>query len=89
MLSKLWTGSGGWPLHVVCLPDGRPFWGGTYFKRTDWMDTLQKLSLLYQHQPEKVLTYAKKLEQGLHTVNLVEKQPITELQLSTLTKCSN
>lgn len=83
---QIMTGSGGWPLHVVCLPDGRPFWGGTYFKRTDWMDTLQKLSLLYQHQPEKVLTYAKKLEQGLHTVNLVEKQPITELQLSTLTK---
>lgn len=23
--------SGGWPLNVFCLPDGRPFYGGTYF----------------------------------------------------------
>ncbi|MCW2972684.1 MAG: thioredoxin protein [Thermoleophilia bacterium] len=28
------TGSGGWPLTAVLLPDGRPFWGGTYFPRT-------------------------------------------------------
>jgi hypothetical protein len=25
------TGHGGWPLTVFCLPDGRPFFGGTYF----------------------------------------------------------
>lgn len=25
------TGSGGWPLSVFLLPDGKPFYGGTYF----------------------------------------------------------
>ena len=25
------TGQGGWPLTVFCLPDGRPFYGGTYY----------------------------------------------------------
>ncbi|HET9545183.1 MAG TPA: thioredoxin domain-containing protein, partial [Gaiellaceae bacterium] len=25
------TGHGGWPLTVFLTPDGRPFWGGTYF----------------------------------------------------------
>jgi hypothetical protein len=25
------NGHGGWPLTVFCTPDGRPFWGGTYF----------------------------------------------------------
>jgi len=25
------TGHGGWPLTVFCTPDGRPFYGGTYF----------------------------------------------------------
>jgi uncharacterized protein YyaL (SSP411 family) len=25
------TGRGGWPLTVFCTPDGRPFYGGTYF----------------------------------------------------------
>ena len=30
---QLMTGSGGWPLNAVALPDGRPVWGGTYFKK--------------------------------------------------------
>jgi uncharacterized protein YyaL (SSP411 family) len=29
------TGSGGWPMSVFCTPDGRPFYGGTYFPPTD------------------------------------------------------
>ena len=28
------TGSGGWPMSVFLTPDGRPFYGGTYFPRT-------------------------------------------------------
>jgi uncharacterized protein YyaL (SSP411 family) len=29
------TGHGGWPMTVFCTPDGRPFFGGTYFPPTD------------------------------------------------------
>ena len=32
---QLITGSGGWPLNVVTLPDGRPIWGGTYFLKNN------------------------------------------------------
>ncbi len=28
------TGTGGWPMSVFLTPDGRPFYGGTYFPRT-------------------------------------------------------
>ena len=28
------TGSGGWPMSVFLTPDGRPFYGGTYFPET-------------------------------------------------------
>jgi uncharacterized protein YyaL (SSP411 family) len=28
------SGSGGWPMSVFCTPDGRPFFGGTYFPPT-------------------------------------------------------
>ena len=28
------TGSGGWPMSVFLTPDGKPFWGGTYFPPT-------------------------------------------------------
>ena len=27
------TGQGGWPMTVVCTPDGRPFFAGTYFPK--------------------------------------------------------
>jgi uncharacterized protein YyaL (SSP411 family) len=29
------TGQGGWPMTVFLTPDGRPFFGGTYFPKTD------------------------------------------------------
>ena len=29
------TGSGGWPMSMFCTPDGRPFYGGTYYPPTD------------------------------------------------------
>jgi len=29
------TGSGGWPMSVFLMPDGRPFFGGTYFPPED------------------------------------------------------
>ena len=35
---QLMTGSAGWPLNVIALPDGRPIWGGTYFEKNDWMN---------------------------------------------------
>ena len=41
------TGSGGWPLNCFLLPDGRPFYGGTYFptqprcRLPSWMEVLQ------------------------------------------------
>ena len=28
------TGQGGWPMTVFLMPDGRPFYGGTYFPKT-------------------------------------------------------
>jgi uncharacterized protein YyaL (SSP411 family) len=32
---QLISGHGGWPMSVFLLPDGRPFWGGTYFPPRD------------------------------------------------------
>ena len=34
------TGSGGWPMTVFLLPDGRPFLGGTYFPRDRFVTLL-------------------------------------------------
>ena len=41
------TGMGGWPMNVVALPDGRPVWGGTYFRKEQWIDALKQIAHLY------------------------------------------
>ncbi len=72
---QLMTGSGGWPLNVVALPDGRPVWGGTYFPKGNWIDALQQISSLYEKQPQKLIEYAEKLEQGIKAADFVETNP--------------
>ncbi len=69
---QLMTGSGGWPLNVITLPDGRPVWGGTYFPKGNWVDALKQISDLYHKQPEKLVEYAEKLEQGIKDIDVIE-----------------
>jgi hypothetical protein len=35
--------NGGWPLNVFLMPDQKPFYGGTYFKRPNWIQILQSI----------------------------------------------
>ncbi|WP_417619903.1 thioredoxin domain-containing protein [Oceanihabitans sediminis] len=69
---QLMTGQGGWPLNVVALPDGRPVWGGTYFKKEQWMQALEQIAELHAKKPEKLTEYADKLESGIKAVDLVK-----------------
>lgn len=68
---QLMTGSGGWPLNCIALPDGRPIWGGTYFPKANWINALQQLQKLYIEKPNDVLDYAEKLTQGIKNSDLV------------------
>lgn len=61
------NGQGGWPLNCFLTPDGRPFYGGTYFpptpayRRASWMQVLKNLSTAYQTRKEDVETQANQL----------------------------
>jgi uncharacterized protein YyaL (SSP411 family) len=68
---QLMTGSAGWPLNVITLPDGRPVWGGTYFKKTDWMEALERMQEIYKSDPQKLIDYADKLEEGIKSMDLI------------------
>jgi uncharacterized protein YyaL (SSP411 family) len=69
---QIMTKRGGWPLNCVCLPDGRPIWGGTYFRKNEWIDTLEQLQTLFEQQPEKMFEYAEKLHQGIEAIHLTD-----------------
>ncbi|MEZ4777788.1 MAG: thioredoxin domain-containing protein [Flavobacteriaceae bacterium] len=68
---QLMTGNAGWPLNVIALPDGRPVYGGTYFKKEDWIAALQQLQQLYEESPQKLIDYANMLEEGIKSIDLV------------------
>jgi uncharacterized protein YyaL (SSP411 family) len=68
---QLLTGSGGWPLNCVALPDGRPIWGGTYFPKDKWTNALTQLAELYKKEPEKAEEYASKLTEGVQQSGLI------------------
>lgn len=70
---QVMTGHGGWPMNVVTLPDGRPIWGGTYFRKNDWINSLERLQEIYKEQPQTILDYADKLYDGLQSISIVPK----------------
>lgn len=69
---QLMTGQGGWPLNVICLPDGRPVWGATYVPKDRWMEVLRQLDSLYRETPQKFEEYATALQNGMAKSRLVD-----------------
>ncbi|MCR9227345.1 MAG: thioredoxin domain-containing protein [Flavobacteriaceae bacterium] len=73
------SGQGGWPLNIVALPDGRPFWGATYVPKNNWIKSLEQLAELYKKDKQRVTEYATDLANGLQAINLVENNKDSEL----------
>jgi uncharacterized protein YyaL (SSP411 family) len=69
------SGSGGWPLNVFLTPDGKPFYGGTYFpprqafNRASWTEVLLAIAQTYKEGREKILKDAETLTQHLQQSN--------------------
>lgn len=61
------TGSGGWPLNVFLTPEGKPFYGGTYFpprpvyNRPSWKDVLGGVSASFKERRAEVEQQADNL----------------------------
>jgi uncharacterized protein YyaL (SSP411 family) len=70
------TGSGGWPLNIFLLPNGQPFYGGTYFpphalqNRASWMDVLKGVQAAFESNRDKLVEQATHLTQHLLQSNI-------------------
>jgi uncharacterized protein len=62
---QLISGQGGWPLNCFTLPDGRPFWGGTYFPRDQWKNILIRIAELFRNQYQDLENQAQELTEGI------------------------
>ncbi|TBR18635.1 MAG: thioredoxin domain-containing protein [Chitinophagaceae bacterium] len=71
------TGSGGWPLNVFLTPQGKPFYGGTYFpplqafNRSSWKDVLLSIHKLFTEKRSEVETQSETLIAHLTKSNAV------------------
>ena len=65
------TGSGGWPLSVFLTPEGKPFYGGTYFPpeaafgRPSFRRILQSIAKAWKSKREELIQSAGKLTEYL------------------------
>ncbi len=65
------TGSGGWPMSVFLTPDGRPFYGGTYFPpdqrggMPSFRTVLTALTEAWDHRRDEVDHQADELSQAV------------------------
>ena len=62
-------GSGGWPLNCFALPDGRPFWGGTYFRPEQWTQLLTNIEGLFHNRYADLELQAIELAEGVARQN--------------------
>jgi uncharacterized protein len=69
------TGSGGWPLNVFLTPDGKPFYGGTYFpptkayNRASWTDVLTSINDAWHNRRNEMEKQAETLMEHLKKSN--------------------
>ncbi len=70
---QLISGQGGWPLNVFALPDGKPFYAGTYFRRGDWIKVLHYFIDLYGKEPGKIIEQAESITNGIRSM---EQSPL-------------
>ena len=67
------TGSGGWPMTVFCLPDGRPFFAGTYFPKVTrgnmigFPELCQRVDELWRTRREDLEEQAAKITEAIAT----------------------
>lgn len=77
------TGSGGWPLNCFLTPEGKPFYGGTYFpprrafNRPSWLELLESIQQAFETRRHEIDAQAENL-----TAHLVQSNQIGQADRS-------
>ena len=67
------SGQGGWPMTVFLTPDGRPFFGGTYYPKTSklgrpgFVDLMRAVDQAWRERRDQVLGQADQVSSAIHS----------------------
>jgi hypothetical protein len=73
------NGNGGWPLNALAMPDGKPFFAGTYFPKENWINVLNYFTDIFKNDREKLEEQAENLSKGIREI---EEIPMNEQSVS-------
>ena len=65
------NGNGGWPLNALAMPDGKPFFAGTYFPRENWIRLLEYFAGIYKNERAKLEEQAENVSKGIREIEHV------------------
>ncbi len=63
--AQMMNGSAGWPLNCITLPDGKPFFAGTYFPKAQWTNLLAKVNEIWAQDKSKIEEQANLVANGI------------------------
>src|SRR6186713_953335 len=56
--AQLISGNAGWPLNAFALPDGKPFYAGTYFTKEQWLNLMKQILNTYREDNNAIVKQA-------------------------------
>ena len=65
------NGNGGWPLNALALPDGKPFFAGTYYPPENWVRLLQYFADIYKNEQSKLKEQADHVSKGIREIEKI------------------
>ena len=74
---QMLTGRGGWPMTLFLTPEGKPFFGGTYFPPEDrygvqgFPSILSAVAKTYRERPEQVSANVDRIVDGLNRLSVI------------------
>ena len=78
---QMMTGHGGWPMSNFLTPEGKPFFGGTYYQPQQFLTLLQRVSEVWKTQEKELRSQAIKIDASIkkHLSQSHETQKINPL----------
>ncbi len=70
--AQLISGNAGWPLNAFALPNGKPFYAGTYFTKDQWLNLLQQILTAYREDNRSLIKQADAITKGILENEVIE-----------------
>lgn len=71
-VSMLTSGQRGWPTTIFLTPDGKPFFGGTYYPKQEFKELLLNITSSWKNQSNNVIARAEGIANNLREINKIQ-----------------